>query len=109
MSESETRPGWSDAACDMCGILADAPWVIGLRLRRLARGGAAAGDELGLMVAEKWYANKGVASAIATGRMGRSPREIAANVIGFYGQWVSDNRRRLSAGERAGGIAGESF
>jgi hypothetical protein len=83
----------------MCGILADAPWVVGLRLRRLVRGGTAAGDELALMVAEKYYAHAAYVKALATGIMGRSPGEVAANTFAYYGAWVGDNRRRLSEGK----------
>lgn len=92
----------------MCGILADAPWVVGLRLRRLAGGGSAAGDELALMVAEKWYAHRAYVKALASGVMGRSPGEVAANTFAYYGTWVEDNRRRLSEGELAGLNAGKS-
>lgn len=104
MSASEaSRDGWGQAARGACGILADAPWVIGLRLLRLASGGRAAREELALMVAEKWFAHAACVEALAGERFGRSPGEIAAGTIAYYGQWVSDNRRRLSTGSQRSG------
>ena len=97
MSASEaSRDGWGQAARGACGILADAPWVVGLRLLRLAGGGKAGREEMALMITEKWFAHEAWAKALASGKLGRSPGEIAAGTFAFYGQWVRDNRERLS-------------
>jgi hypothetical protein len=90
--------GWGDVACGIAAMLADAPWVAGLRLRRLARGGAPSRYELALMVAEKYVAHAAYARALASGGFGGNGRQWCAFTVAYYGRWVSDNRRRLSRG-----------
>jgi len=100
--QSDT-PDWSDIGRQIRAFAIDAGLVIRLRSLRLAKGGRPAGRELAVMVAEKWYGHSAYAKALATGRLGRSPREIAAGTLSFYGTWVRDNRERLSRGHGAMG------
>lgn len=97
---SPAAGSWGDVACGLAAILADATWVAGLRLRRLAGGGAPARRELALMVTEKYFAHATYARALASGELGGNGRQLCAFTVAYYGCWVSDNRRRLSRGGR---------
>jgi hypothetical protein len=94
--EQEQADGWADIADESCRFGVDAMAVMWLRSMRLAGCGEAARSEAMLMVAEKWFGHSAWAKALASGKLGCSPKAITANTLAFYGQWVRDNRKRLS-------------
>lgn len=75
--------------------------VFGLRVRLLRRGGAQAGAETVIMAAEKYAAACMLTARLVTGRLGRSPGQVARSTIRFHRHWVRANRRRLARKERA--------
>ena len=88
---------WLSAAT----FVAEAQWVIGLRMMRLATGGAAATSEAQRMIVEKAVAaaqaQAAAGAALATGRGSRAAARAAATP---YRRAVRANRRRLTRKER---------
>ena len=78
----------------MLGI--DASAVIGLRILKVAQGGAGASDEATLMVREKIQAAAEIQTALLSGALGETPGAISRSVIERYGAKVRANRKRLS-------------
>jgi len=93
------QANWSAIARDGWRLGVDAAWVVRLRLVRLAGGGEPARREMALMAAEKYHGHTAYVEAVASGKLGRSARSIAAGTLAFYGLWISDNRRRLAEGD----------
>ncbi|MDG2002735.1 MAG: hypothetical protein P8J20_05325 [Novosphingobium sp.] len=93
---SDPAVGWADIACESSRFGVDAAAVVWRRCLRLAGCGEAARSEAMLMVAEKWYGHGAWAKALASGKLGRSPKVITASTVTYYGQWVRENRQRLA-------------
>ncbi len=99
-AQADQSESWADIARGGCRFARDAASVVWLRSLRFAGGGKLAGRELALTVAEKCCGHAAWAKALASGRLGRSPKAITAGTIAYYGLWVRDNRRRLSRKSR---------
>lgn len=87
---------WPLVAFDSWVLAGEAAWVISLRCAKLAGGGAVANQEAVTMVAEKLQAQAELASALATGRFGSEPSQVASRTIAHYSKRVRANRKRLS-------------
>lgn len=74
---------------------AESALVVGLRVMKVARGGAAARAEVALMVREKIEAANVVGARAMSGGLGETPIGAAEKTIAFYGKKVRANRRRL--------------
>jgi hypothetical protein len=77
---AKRRDPWTSLAFDSWSLGLEASTVIGLRMMKLAAGGAAAQTEAKLMVGEKMAAGHDPADAGMTGQLGatgsrRSPRD----------------------------------
>lgn len=89
---------WMKLSMDAMLLGAEAQTVIGLRLMKLAAGGAAAAAEAELMVTEKVSAAMEVNRHLAVAALtGGGPRG-ASRAMAHYRRKVRANRRRLSAG-----------
>jgi hypothetical protein len=77
-------------------LTAEAAAVIALRGAKLAKGDSAAWKEAERMVNEKTVANLELGMALASGKAGTTPDEMARHALGFYRRHVQANRRRLS-------------
>lgn len=75
----------------------DANSVIGLRLAKIATGGAAGTAEAHLMFAEKIRAATQLQSALLTGDLGATPAAVANSTLRHYSKKVRANQRRLGA------------
>jgi hypothetical protein len=80
---------WMNLTCDMMLAQFEAQRVMGLRLAKLARGGAAADNESRLMVTEKLMAAAEAARALA---VGKSPH----SVVRRYRTIMRANAKRLN-------------
>ena len=98
MNASSTKT-WFAIGIDAWNLTAEANWVIGMRLARMAQGGSKAEREARLMLTEKVASGMELGMAIATGRMGHSPEAITSGAITHYRRGVRANRDRL-AGRR---------
>lgn len=87
---------WPQVAAQAWWLGAEASWVIWLRCARLAQGGALADREAVRMVEEKWRAQADLAAALATGRFGTEPSEVAGRTINHYRTRVRANHSRLT-------------
>ena len=72
--------------------------VVGLRTMKLAAGGAEAGEEAHLMVAEKLDAAIALQTLAMTGGLGLSAESAAAKTLSHYRRRVRANQQRLSNG-----------
>lgn len=97
-----SKIGWLEIVGDCWLLGAEASLVIPLRLARLAGGGRPACIEARRMVAEKAEAHGRLVTAIALGKHGHCPREIAGGSVHHYLGYVRANRVRLMrhAGKR---------
>jgi hypothetical protein len=77
-------------------LASEAAWVVSLRYAKLAAGGAAANREAVTMVAEKMHAQAELATALASGRFGSEPSQVASRTIAHYSKRVRANRKRLT-------------
>ena len=75
---------------------AEASMVIGLRLMKLAAGGAAAETEAGRMIGEKVAAAVTLQTRAPTGSLGTNPKDATGKAIAHYRRKVRANRRRLT-------------
>ena len=79
----------------------EAQSVIGLRLMRIAAGGALARSEATRMVTEKVQALGEAQAVAAVGAVtGRNSGHIAKKVVGVYKKRVRRNRKRLTSASR---------
>lgn len=83
-------------ALDTWALGFEASTVIGLRMMKLAAGGAAAQAEAQLMVGEKVAAGITLPMLAITGHLGASPPAIASGSLTHLRRKVRANRRRLS-------------
>lgn len=90
------RPlSWMSIALDGWAMGIEASAVIGLRMVKLAGGGAKAAAEAELMVAEKIAAAIELQALAVTGALGTSLQSATARSIRHYAPKVRANRRRL--------------
>ncbi len=87
---------WTRLAFDSWALGLEASTVIGLRMMKLAAGGAAAQAEAQLMVSEKLAAGLALQTMAATGKLGASGPAIASGSLAHLRRKVRANRRRLS-------------
>ena len=87
--------GWVGASLDAWTLGMEASTVIGLRMAKLAMGGAGADAEACRMISEKMQAAYELQMAMVTGQMGASPLAGTRKVIRHYRKKVKANKRRL--------------
>lgn len=87
---------WTSLAFDTWALGLEASSVIGLRMMKLAAGGAAAQAEAQLMVGEKVAAGLTLPMLAMTGQLGASAPAIASGSLAHLRKKVRANRRRLS-------------
>ena len=90
--------GWAQAGVDAWSLGFEASQVIGLRMAKIAAGGAASEQEVRRMIAEKVDSTIELQAAMLTGTLGATPLAGARKVLGHYRRKVRHNRRRLSPG-----------
>lgn len=87
--------GWAGASMDAWALGMEASAVIGLRLTRMAMGGAGAADEARLMIEEKMQSALELQAAMVAGRLGGTPLAGTQRVLRHYRRKVKANRKRL--------------
>src|SRR5688572_21139313 len=93
----ETQRGdWFSIGMDAWMLGAEAAMVIGLRSVTFAMGGAQAKREARRMVAEKVEASAALGVALATGKLGSSPKSVTRRTVSHLRKKVRANRRRLA-------------
>jgi len=95
---AKRRDPWTSLAFDSWSLGIEASAVIGLRMMKLAAGGAAAQAEAQLMVGEKVAASMTLPMLTMTGQLGASGPAIAAGSLAHLRRKVRANRRRLARG-----------
>jgi hypothetical protein len=90
------RNPWLGLGVDAWALGFEASTVIGLRMMKLAAGGAAAQAEASLMLREKIEAGLALQAQALTGGLGSTPQMAAARTLKHYRRKVRANRRRLS-------------
>ncbi|WP_297512559.1 hypothetical protein [uncultured Caulobacter sp.] len=93
---SRRKDPWASLAFDTWSLGLEASSVIGLRLMKLAAGGAAAQAEAQLMVGEKLAAGMTLPMLAMTGQLGATHAAIASGSVAHLRRKVRANRRRLS-------------
>jgi hypothetical protein len=93
---AKRRDPWTSLTFDSWSLGLEASTVIGLRLIKLAAGGAAAQAEAQLMVGEKVATGMTLPMLAMTGQLGASGQAIAAGSLAHLRKKVRANRRRLS-------------
>lgn len=86
---------WTRAGIDAWALSVEASTVIGLRMAKLAAGGAAGTAEAQLMVSEKMQSVAELQVAMLTGGLGTTPLAGTNKVIRHYRRKVKANRKRL--------------
>ena len=89
---------WLRLGLDAWSLGAESSAVIGLRMMKMAAGGAAAEAEARRMVSEKVEAGLALQAMALTGGLGVTPHGAAAKTVAHYRRKVRANRRRLAAG-----------
>ncbi|WP_168076268.1 hypothetical protein [Caulobacter sp. SSI4214] len=87
---------WTSLAFDTWALGIEASSVIGLRMLKLAAGGAEAQSEAQLMIGEKVAAGMALPMLAMTGQLGASPPAIAKGALKHLRGKVRANRRRLT-------------
>ena len=87
---------WTDLAFDAWALGLEASTVIGLRIMKLAAGGAAAQAEAQLMVGEKVVAGMALPMLAMSGQLGTTHAAIASGSVKHLRRKVRANRRRLA-------------
>lgn len=95
---AKRKDPWTSLAFDSWSLGLEASTVIGLRMMKLAAGGAAARAEAQLMVGEKVASSLTLPMLAMTGQLGASGPAIAAGSLAHLRGKVRANRRRLSKG-----------
>jgi hypothetical protein len=95
---SRARTSWFDLGLSAWTLGLEANMVIGLRMMKLAAGGAAAQAEVQRMVSEKADANVALMTKGMTGALGLTPEAVVAKSLTHYRRKVRANRRRLAKG-----------
>ena len=94
MPRRRTNP-WLSVGLDAWSLGAEASAVMGLRMIRLAAGGAAAEAEARRMVTEKVEAALALQALALSGGLGTTAHGAAAKSMAHYRRKVRANRRRL--------------
>ena len=89
---------WTSLAFDTWALGLEASSVIGLRMMKLAAGGAAAQAEAQLMVSEKVAAGMALPMLAMTGQLGATVPAVASGSLAHLRKKVRANRRRLAKG-----------
>ena len=97
---SKASGAWFRAGVDAWSLGFEASTVIGLRMAKLAAGGAAASDEAELMVAEKLRAGLELQTQLAMAPFGLTPLRGTQQALKHYRGKVAANRKRLSRWDR---------
>jgi hypothetical protein len=87
--------GWLGASMDAWVLGMEASTVVGLRVAKMAMGGAGADDEARRMVSEKMQAAFELQLAMMTGQLGTTPLAGTRKTIRHYRRKVKANRKRL--------------
>ena len=95
---ARARNPWVRLGWDAWSLSVEASSVIGLRLIKIAAGGAAGEAETRRMVTEKLDAGLALQAAALTGGLGLTPLSAAAGTVSHYRRKVRANRRRLKKG-----------
>ena len=95
-SDWGAQAAWAKVGFDSWMLAWNASAVIGLRVARIAAGGADGAREARLMVSEKLQAATEVQAALLTGGLGDTPLSGTQAIVKRYGAKVSANRKRLS-------------
>jgi len=95
---AKRKDPWTSLAFDSWSLGLEASTVIGLRMMKLAAGGAAAQAEAQLMVGEKVATSFTLPMLAMTGQLGASGPAIAAGSLAHLRKKVRANRRRLARG-----------
>lgn len=95
---AKRRDPWTSVAFESWSLGLEASTVIGLRMMKLAAGGAAAQAEAQLMLGEKVVAGMTLPMLAMTGQLGASAPAIAAGSLAHLRKKVRANRRRLAKG-----------
>jgi len=95
---AKRKDPWTSLAFDSWSLGLEASTVIGLRMMKLAAGGAAAQAEAELMVSEKMAAGMTLPILAMTGQLGATGPAIAAGSLAHLRKKVRANRRRLEKG-----------
>ncbi len=95
---AKRKDPWTSLAFDSWSLGLEASTVIGLRMMKLAAGGAAAQAEAELMVSEKVAAGMTLPMLAMTGQLGATGPAIAAGSLAHLRKKVRANRRRLAKG-----------
>jgi hypothetical protein len=90
-----TQRSWLRLSFDVWRASLEAQQVIGLRLAKLARGGAAATAEANRMVSEKISAAAEAQQAAATAMLTGNAAQIPARTVRLYRRKMRANRQRL--------------
>jgi hypothetical protein len=96
MGKTDMRNPWLKLTMDAWTLSYEASSVIGLRMMKLAAGGAAAEAEAALMVNEKLEAGQALGLKAITGGLGVTAHGATASTLAHYRRKVRANRRRLS-------------
>lgn len=86
---------WASTGVEAWALGVEASAVIGLRMMKMAQGGAASEREARLMVSEKIESMLQLQADFIGGRMGTTPAAGAKRVVRHYRRKVASNRRRL--------------
>ena len=89
------RASWIGLSLDAWQMGIEAQQVIGLRLAKIAMGGAAGSQEATLMVSEKMQTAVAVQGDMAMALMNGTADGIPARTLATYRRKVAANRRRL--------------
>ena len=87
---------WLDVSMKAWALGLESSSVIGLRMMKMAAGGAAAELEAGRMVGEKVEAAIALQTLAMTGGLGPTAHGAASKSIAHYRRKVRANRRRLA-------------
>jgi hypothetical protein len=88
---------WVRIGFDAWSLGLEASSVIGLRLMKIAAGGAAAEEETRLMLREKFEAGWAIQGKAMTGALGVTPHSATTRTLAHYRKKVRSNQRRLAA------------
>jgi hypothetical protein len=88
---------WARIGFETWSLGLEASSVIGLRLMRIASGGAAAEAETRLMLREKVEAGWAIQGKAMTGALGVTPHSATTRSLAHYRKKVRSNQRRLAA------------
>jgi hypothetical protein len=90
------QPSWLRLSFDVWRAGLEAQQAIGLRLARLAGGGAAAAAETNRMISEKMTAAVEAQQIAATAALTGKPGRIAPRTVALYRRKMRANRNRLA-------------